>query len=52
MSGEQRDAGTQCTADDLFEVLPLQVQLDFAALDAGHVEQVGHQVTHPQRFLV
>ena len=47
-----RGAGAQCAADDFLQRVPLQVEFDLAALDARHVEQVGHQGAHAQRFLM
>ena len=47
-----RYARAQGAADDFLQGLPFEVELDFAALDARHVEQVRHQRAHTQRFVV
>ena len=38
-------------ADDFLERMPVAAQLDLAALDARHFEQVSDHRTHPPGFL-
>ena len=44
-------AGFDRAADDLLDRLPFHAQPDLAALDARHVEQIGHHVGHAPRLL-
>ncbi len=51
MPGERRLRRLERAADDFLERLPLPAQLDLAALDARHVEQIVDQRAHPPRLV-
>src|SRR5215472_15675204 len=47
---ESRLSSLERAANDLLDRLPFAPELDLAALDAGHVEQIINQRVHPARL--